>query len=103
MSGIGATHALSESLAIAGTRELGGPVTAGRSFIINERGDEVFTPNQSGTITPNHRINERANITFAPVIQAWNPDEILQNKDQIFNELWNMHMDRMNEEGLSYI
>ena len=34
----------------------GGPVSAGRMYMVGERGPELFTPNGSGTITPNHRI-----------------------------------------------
>lgn len=35
-----------------GFRALGGPVTAGSSYIVGEKGPEVFTPATSGTITP---------------------------------------------------
>jgi len=34
-------------------RAEGGSVQSGRSFIVGERGPEIFTPNQSGTITSN--------------------------------------------------
>jgi phage-related minor tail protein len=36
-----------------GMRANGGPVRAGGSYIVGERGPEVFTPNRSGTILPN--------------------------------------------------
>jgi hypothetical protein len=36
-----------------GGRALGGPVKAGTSYLVGERGPEVFTPMQSGNITPN--------------------------------------------------
>jgi tape measure domain-containing protein len=36
-----------------GFRAFGGPVSAGKSYIVGERGPELFTANQSGTITPN--------------------------------------------------
>jgi hypothetical protein len=39
----------------------GGPVTAGRSYIVGERGPELFTPGASGSITPNHAL---AGATF---------------------------------------
>jgi hypothetical protein len=37
----------------AGTRALGGPVSAGESYMVGERGPELFTPRTSGGITAN--------------------------------------------------
>ena len=34
----------------------GGPVTGGKSYIVGERGPELFTPGVSGGITPNHAL-----------------------------------------------
>ena len=34
----------------------GGPVKAGGSYIVGERGPELFTPGSSGNITPNHQL-----------------------------------------------
>ena len=34
----------------------GGPVTGGRSYIVGEKGPELFTPSASGSITPNHHM-----------------------------------------------
>ncbi len=34
----------------------GGPVNAGRSYVVGERGPEVFTPSRSGSIVPNHAM-----------------------------------------------
>jgi TP901 family phage tail tape measure protein len=36
-----------------GARAMGGPVDAGRSYLVGERGPELFTPSQSGRIEPN--------------------------------------------------
>ncbi|MHB0998215.1 MAG: hypothetical protein ACYC27_03135 [Armatimonadota bacterium] len=38
---------------LAGKREDGGPVSAGRSYLVGERGPERFTPSRSGSIIPN--------------------------------------------------
>ena len=38
---------------ISGTRANGGPVMGGSSYIVGERGPELFTPSSSGNITPN--------------------------------------------------
>ena len=40
----------------------GGPVKRGGSFIVGERGPELFTPGVSGTITPNHALGGSTNI-----------------------------------------
>ena len=49
-------------------REFGGPVSKGRSFLVGERGPELFTPNQSGNITANNQLGGPVNINFS--IQA---------------------------------
>ena len=36
-------------------RAMGGPVTAGQSYVVGERGPELFTPSSGGMITPNNR------------------------------------------------
>jgi len=43
-------------------RANGGPVKGGRSYVVGERGPEVFTPGVSGSITPNHALGG-ANVT----------------------------------------
>lgn len=48
-----------------GFRAAGGPVSHGSSYIVGERGPELFTPGRSGSITPNHQLNKA--MTFAPV------------------------------------
>lgn len=42
-------------------RQGGGSVKAGKSYIVGESGPEVFTPNQSGFITPNKDIGTTIN------------------------------------------
>jgi hypothetical protein len=39
-----------------GGRAAGGPVVAGTSYIVGERGPEMFTPTTSGNITPNDKL-----------------------------------------------
>jgi len=48
------------------TRAKGGPVTGGKSYLVGERGPEVYTPSSSGRITPNDKLggSQTANITF---------------------------------------
>ena len=43
-------------------RAEGGPVKRGGSFIVGERGPELFTPGVSGMITPNHALGGSTNV-----------------------------------------
>ena len=43
-------------------RAEGGPVSKGRSYIVGERGPEMFTPSSSGHITPNHELGGSTNV-----------------------------------------
>jgi lambda family phage tail tape measure protein len=38
-------------------RASGGPVSAGTTYLVGEKGPELFNPGSSGTITPNHAIS----------------------------------------------
>jgi hypothetical protein len=42
--------------AIAGKRALGGPVTAGKPYLIGERGPELYIPGMSGRIESHNRL-----------------------------------------------
>ena len=44
------------SSAFGGARASGGSVTGGKSYLVGERGAEMFVPNTSGTIVPNHAL-----------------------------------------------
>ena len=46
----------------AAFRAAGGPVMAGGSYIVGERGPEMFSPGVSGMITPNHALGGSTNI-----------------------------------------
>jgi hypothetical protein len=41
---------------ISGTRANGGPVMGGGTYLVGERGPELFTPGTSGNITPNNAL-----------------------------------------------
>jgi len=43
-------------LQFGGARAVGGPTVGGRSYLVGERGPEIFTPAQSGAVTPNHKL-----------------------------------------------
>ncbi len=54
---------ISESSWLSGARADGGPVTGGSSYLVGERGPEIFTPSTSGGITSNDKIGGN-NITI---------------------------------------
>ena len=43
-------------------RAEGGPVNKGGSFIVGEKGPELFVPSKSGTIIPNHALGGSTNV-----------------------------------------
>ena len=55
-------------------RAAGGPVSAGGSYIVGERGPELFTPGTSGNITPNHAMGG-ANITVN--VNGGDPNQVV--------------------------
>jgi len=48
----------------SGRRAAGGPVASGSSYLVGERGPEIFTPMSSGNIIPNNQLGGRTNITI---------------------------------------
>jgi phage-related minor tail protein len=58
-----------------GARAAGGPVAPGGSYLVGERGPELFTPSSSGNITPNGAIGGNTiNIT----VQGADPNEVVR-------------------------
>jgi len=53
---------------LSGARADGGPVGAGKSYLVGERGPEIFTPGSSGGITANHDIGGRSS---SPVVNVY--------------------------------
>ena len=47
-----------------GARATGGPVSAGKAYLVGERGPELMVPGASGTVIPNHAI-AAANMPMA--------------------------------------
>ena len=43
-------------------RANGGPVRGGSSYLVGERGPEMFSPGVSGMITPNHALGGTVNV-----------------------------------------
>jgi hypothetical protein len=59
-----------------GARALGGPVAPGGSYLVGERGPELFTPSSSGNITPNGAMGGGANITVN--VMSADPNEVVR-------------------------
>ncbi|WP_146120243.1 phage tail tape measure protein [Paraburkholderia sp. BL21I4N1] len=55
-------------------RASGGPVDAGTTYLVGEKGPELFNPGASGTITPNHAITSSSsgdiNVTVPVSVQG---------------------------------
>ncbi|MBV7389026.1 hypothetical protein KRX11_10340, partial [Pasteurellaceae bacterium TAE3-ERU1] len=47
-----------QSVTLAGARAIGGQVVGGKSYLVGERGPEVFTPGATGQITSNDNLNK---------------------------------------------
>ena len=43
-------------------KAMGGPVKGGGSYIVGEKGPELFTPGVSGMVTPNHALGGTTNV-----------------------------------------
>ena len=58
------------SSAFGGFRAEGGSVSAGKSYVVGERGAEMFVPSSNGTIVPNRGMGSTFNITVNGAIDA---------------------------------
>ena len=58
-----------------GARAAGGPVAGGGSYLVGERGPELFTPGTSGNITPNNALGG-GNITVN--VNGADPNEVVR-------------------------
>ena len=57
----------------------GGTVTAGRPYLVGEKGAELFVPNQTGTIVPNDKMTGGATtVNVAFNITAWDSKDATQ-------------------------
>jgi phage-related minor tail protein len=58
-----------------GARANGGPVMGGSSYLVGERGPELFTPGTSGNITPNGAMGGN---TITVNVNGGDPNEIVR-------------------------
>ncbi|GAA0566664.1 phage tail tape measure C-terminal domain-containing protein [Rhizomicrobium electricum] len=62
---------------VGGARAEGGPVDAGKSYLVGENGPETFVPSESGTIVPNARPSIVLNV------QARDAQTFLKSETQL--------------------
>jgi len=55
---------------IDGARAMGGPVSAGGTYVVGERGPELFTPQRSGHIVPNHALGGGGGVSVTLNVDA---------------------------------
>lgn len=75
---------------IAGTRANGGPVVAGRSYIVGERRAELFTPSVNGYVSPSvggGGGGATVVLNYSPVMSLATRDEAVQAFGPVFDEL----------------
>jgi hypothetical protein len=70
-----------DALGLAGistlpARAMGGPVAGGSTYLVGERGPELFTPSSSGSITPNNALGGSTSITVN--VQGADPNEVVR-------------------------
>jgi hypothetical protein len=74
-----------DALTLAGISTLparanGGPVISGTTYLVGERGPELFTPSSSGNITPNHAMGGGNTITVN--VNGGDPNSIVRALQQ---------------------
>ena len=85
-------------------RALGGPVMSGESYIVGERGPEIFTPASTGSITPNTQLGTGGPLTVNFNIQANDTrgfDQLLaERRPMIINMIRTAQQDRGSKSPL---
>ena len=69
-----------------GGRAMGGPVNAGTSYVVGERGPELFMPNTSGTIIPNNRLGGQGTVINLTVNGAIDGESTARQIVRILND-----------------
>ena len=73
-------------------RAMGGTVQSGRPYIVGEKGAEIFTPGQTGSITPNDQMGGK-NVTFNILANDTRGfDQLLQQRRGMIVSMLNNHM-----------
>ena len=71
-------------------RQLGGPVMANQSYIVGEAGPELFTPNNSGSITRNNQLGGGGSVSVNFTIVANDTqgfDQLLSSRKGVITQI----------------
>lgn len=71
--------------AFGGGRAAGGPVSSGTTYLVGEKGPELFTPSTSGKIIPNGALGGGSNVINITVNGAIDPISTARQITQILN------------------
>ena len=71
---------------LGGGKAMGGPVNAGTSYVVGERGPELFMPNQSGTIIPNNKLGGGGTVINLTVNGAIDGESTARQIVRILND-----------------
>jgi hypothetical protein len=63
-------------------RAMGGPVAGGSTYLVGERGPELFTPGASGSITPNHALGGGGGGGITVNVNGGDPNSIVRALQQ---------------------
>jgi len=77
----GGNTAAVDAMRFRGARALGGPVAGGSTYLVGERGPELFTPGTSGSITPNNALGSGGN-TITVNVNGGDPNSIVRALQQ---------------------
>jgi len=86
-------------LSFGGGKAQGGAVQGGKAYMVGEKGPEMFVPNQSGNIVPNHQMGggQPVNVNFnINTVDARGFNELLVNSRGL---IVNMINSAVNEKG----
>jgi len=70
----------------------GGSVHSGTSYLVGERGPEIFTPNSSGSITPNDQIGTAPNLQVNVIDNTSEKKDVSQDGLKWDGERWVMNV-----------
>lgn len=66
-----------------GGKATGGPVSGGTTYLVGERGPELFTPSGSGNIIPNHKLGGTGGVTVNSNVTINAPNASAETVSQI--------------------
>lgn len=85
-----------------GPREKGGPVEAGQSYLVGEKGPELFTPNAGGQITPNNAMGDQVEVNFnITTTDARGFDQLLVERRSTIVGIINQAMNSRGKTGVT--